>query len=393
MPGFSLLALPLLLLAAWAASLDRLAAQDRSGEILPAPERSAWPPADSIWVDAAGTPHVRRLPPPDDSALADEQLLADPSQLERANETPFAPAPVGVTSDLGGNSRRAPFTARMFWIPQQDLSNQPGELAMNGEEIRLGFPLRIAPEGIWLGLASVRRLEISTAAVLPDSGLPVPKQLWDIEVGTMHLRELANGWRAGGMLRVGSPSDQPFGAVRDVAVTVLGFLTVPAGPRDAWSFSLFYSPTSQIVFPIPGLAYRWRPNAQFQADLGIPFALAYRPTETLELTAAYRPLIDVEVLLRQSLGAAWSVYGGYRTVNDTFLLADRVNDRERTYLFDQRLLLGITRELGGRWSLDLSAAYVFDRHLFQAEKFSGTRRDELEIAPGVAGTLTLQWTR
>jgi hypothetical protein len=82
------------------------------------------------------------------------------------------------------------------------------------------------------------------------------------------------------MLRVGSPSDQPFGAFRDLTATLLGFVTIPSD-RDAWSFSLFYSPTSQLVFPIPGVAYVWRPSDQFQANLGIPFSLHYRPTETL----------------------------------------------------------------------------------------------------------------
>ena len=97
--------------------------------------------------------------------------------------------------------------------------------------------------------------------------------------------------------------------------------------------------------------------------------------------------------MRQSLGEAWSIYGGYRTVNKTFLLADRENDRERTYVFDQRLTLGLQRELGRGWSLDLSAAYVFDRQMFQAEKFSGSRRDELAIEPGLGGMLQLMWTR
>ena len=80
-------------------------------------------------------------------------------------------------------------------------------------------------------------------------------------------------------------------------------------------------------------------------------------------------------------------------MNETYLLADRLEDRERTYFFDQRLTLGVQRDLGRGWSLDLSAAYVFDRQIFQAEKFSGSRRDELTIDPGVAGTFQLLWTR
>ena len=313
-------------------------------------------------------------------------LAATPARRNRPRRT----LAINCPPPLGG---RSPFTARLWWIPQQNLRNQPGDLAMNGEDVEVAFPLRIAPDGIWLGLGSFQRLEISTSAVLPDSGLPLPGQLWDIEVGMMHIRNLDNGWRAGGMLRVGSPSDRPFAALRDMTVTLLGFLTIPSGERDAWNFSLFYSPTGQIIFPIPGVAYVWRPTPQFQANLGIPFSLDYRPTETLSVTASYRPLNNVQVLVRQSLGEAWSIYGSYRTVNETFLLADRLEDRERTYLFDQRLTLGMQRELGRGWSLDLSAAYVFDRQVFQAEKFSGSRRDELAIDPGVAGMLQLVWAR
>ena len=371
----------LTLFVVWSAGTGGLFAQGPLGDALSGLRPSNQPGVESVWFDDTSDPRFRRLPPPDDPSI-----VAEPQPFEGRNG-----GRLGVNSS--GQGDRAPFTARLWWIPQQHLKHQPGGLAMNGEEIEVAFPVRIDSDGIWLALGSVQRLELSTSAVLPDSGLPVPEQLWDIEVGTMHIRELANGWRAGGMLRVGSPSDRPFEALRDMTVTTLGFLTIPSGERDAWNFSLFYSPTGQIVFPIPGVAYVWRPTPQFQANLGIPFSLDYRPTETLTITASYRPLNNVQVLVRQSLGEAWSIYGGYRTVNDTFLLADRLEDRERTYLFDQRLTLGVQRELGRGWSLDLSAAYVFDRQIFQAEKFSGSRRDELAIDPGVAGMLQLVWTR
>lgn len=296
--------------------------------------------------------------------------------------------------DSGGpGSGRAPFKSQLFWIPQQALKAQPGNLAMSGEEVELGYPIRIDSNGIWLALGGVQRLDVSTSAVLPDSGLPFPNQLWDIEAGLMRIHDLGDDKQAGGMLRVGSPSDQPFGAWRDMTVTFLGFMTIPSGDRDAWSFSLFYSPTGQIIYPIPGVAYVWRPNERLQANLGIPFSLELKPTDSLMFTASYMPLNNVQCSLRQSLGESWSIYGGYRTVNETFLLADRENNRERTYLFDQRLTLGVQRDLGRGWSLDVSGARIFDRQFFQAEKFSGRRRDELSIDSGVAITLQLIWVR
>lgn len=381
MSRISLLALHRMLWAACLAGSGWGLAQEPLGIVPPAPDPDCVASGQPAWLDGVSEPTLRPLPPAAGPFVADDPQLATSPDHSRPD-----------TGSLGDASR-APFTARLWWMPQQDLKHRPGDLAMNGEELEVAFPVRIDSDGIWLALGSVQRLEISTSAVLPDSGLPVPNQLWDIEVGTMHIRHLADGWRAGGMLRVGSPSDQSFAAVRDMTVTLLGFLTIPSGQRDAWSFSLFYSPTGQIVWPLPGVAYVWRPSDQFQANLGIPFSLEYRATKTLRVTASYRPLNHVQVLVRQTLGDFWSIYGGYRTVTEAFLLADRVDDRERTYIFDQRLTLGTQRDLGRGWSLDLSAAYVFDRQIFQAEKFSGTRRDELAIDPGLSGTLQLLWTR
>ena len=325
-------------------------------------------------------PLLDRLPAPEDEFAVG---ISSTGRIPRSRSMSGGPP----------ESERSPFKSRLFWIPSQNVQGQPGNLTVSGEEFDVGYPLRIDDDGIWLALAGVQRLDINTNVALPDSGLPVPNQLWDIEGGVMHIRNLGGGRKAGGILRVGSPSDQPFEAFRDLTVTFIGFLTIPAREQDAWSFSLFYSPTGQIIFPIPGVAYVWRPNDRLQANLGIPFSLEYKPTDSSVFTASYMPLNNVQVLLRQSIGESWSVYGGYRTVSETFLLADREQTRERTYLFDQRLTVGVQRELGRGWSVDFSTAYVFDRQFFQAVKFSGSRRDELAIDPGIAATLQLMWTR
>ncbi len=368
----------LTLCLSWSALAGGVFAEEQLHVSAPFQSLEIQPAGQLTWLEDSSVPRFQSLPQLDESILGEPARSVD------------SPPDRRLGADYGG---RSPFTSRLWWIPQQKIRNQPDYLAMNSEEFELAVPLHIAPNGIWLGLGSVQRLEINASAVLPDSKLPVPDELWDIDVGAMHIRTLENGWRSGGMFRVGSPSDRPFTDLRDLTVTLLGFLTVPSGEYDAWNFSLFYSPTGQIVFPIPGVAYTWQPTPQFRANLGIPFSLDYRPTESLTITASYQPLNNVQVLVRQSLGKAWSFYGAYRTVSETFLLADRLRGRERTYLFDQRLTLGLERQFGREWSVDLSAAYVFDRQMFHAEKFSGSRRDELAIDPGVAGMLQLVWTR
>ena len=88
------------------------------------------------------------------------------------------------------------------------------------------------------------------------------------------------GWRSfatlGGTFLFGSASDKPFHAGRDLTLMAILFATVPArNDRDDWSFSLFYSPTSQLPYPLPGIAYVWKPDETFEAKIGLPAGLEW----------------------------------------------------------------------------------------------------------------------
>ncbi len=290
--------------------------------------------------------------------------------------------------------KRAPFRSQSYWIGAQDVRRQPGDWSQAGQRINLAAPISIAPEGgnLWLATGSLDRTSISTTAVLPDSGLPVPDDLWKVQAGAMNLRDLENGWKTVAILTVGYASDQPFASLRDTTLTAVGAVEMPRGERDAWSFSLFYSPTSQLPFPIPGVAYIWRPNDQFTANLGVPFSLRYRPTEKFSFEASYFPLTNVNLLARRELTDAWRLYGGYQVVNETYWLADRTDRNELFYLFDQRVTVGLQRSLFAGLSLDLSAGYVFDRQAFRARGFSDDRRDDIGIDPSAFGALQLSWS-
>jgi hypothetical protein len=108
---------------------------------------------------------------------------------------------------------------------------------------------------------------------------------------------------------------------------------------------------------------------------------------------AYRPLTAVNLRASRSLGADWNLYARYEVVNETYWLAERTNSQDRLYLFDQRAAFGLDRNLPAGFRLDLSAAYVFDRRIFQAESFSDNRSDVLDISPGPAISLMLLWSR
>ena len=321
----------------------------------------------------------RRLPPIDQE---EEFRFAPPTERVRPNR-----------AGMAGGDQRSPVRASMFWMPAQSLTTQPGELTMNGESLNLAAPLWLEEGNVWLATGGLQRLEIGSSAILPDSQQPLPEELWQTSIGAMHFRDLDNGWQVGGIFNVGSASDEPFGGLRDMTVAVIGFLNVPSGERDAWNFSLIYSPTSQLPFPIPGVAYVWRPNDALTMKIGVPFAIDYQATETLSLSASYVPLTNVQLLAKQRLGEAWCLYGGYEVTNDTYWLSERERDDDRLYFFDQRLKVGLQRDLLWGLKADVSAAYVFDRQIFQSDSFTGDRRDEIGIDPGLMGSLMISWAR
>ncbi|TWU30225.1 DUF6268 family outer membrane beta-barrel protein [Bythopirellula polymerisocia] len=288
---------------------------------------------------------------------------------------------------------RSPVSSRAYWFPVQNLRSQPGDWSQAGTELNLAAPLSLKPGNIWLATGNVEYMSINTMAVLPDSQLPVPGELWNIGLGVMNFRELDNGWDSGTIISIGSASDRPFAALRDMTATAIAFVEIPHGERDAWNLSLFYSPTSQLPYPLPGVAYVWRPSETFTANIGVPFSLNYQPTKTFTLTASYFPLTNFDVLAKWQLNDYWSLYSSYRVVNETYWLDERLDKNQRFYLFDQRVSLGARRKLFAGLSLDVWGGYVFDREVFQSESFSDNRQDEISIDPGFLGVVQLSWSR
>jgi len=333
------------------------------------------------------SPRVAQLPAVEfnleEDTFASEPIAdADPGIVRRRRRNPFgSAAPVS----LGG-----------FWAPNVPVVRQPAQMAMNAQFARVAFPLLppVENEPMWLGIGRFGRLELATDAILPDSGKPVPSQLWLIETGLTHIRPLDNGGTIGGTFLFGTASDEPYAAGRDLTLMAIAFLNLPARRLDdEWNFSIFYSPTSQLPYPLPGLAYVWRPDDTLEAKIGLPAALEYRPTEDWEFSVAYAPLVNVNAVARRRIVDGLSAVAFYRTDTQIYFLADRVNDDERFFVFDQRAAVGLEQTLGSGFTLEAMASYLFDREIFQGTNFTSGRIDVVEFDPGLGLSLQLLWRR
>ena len=76
---------------------------------------------------------------------------------------------------------------------------------------------------------------------------------------------------------------------------VNSMLRVPQGEHNAWIFSVSYSPTSELNFPIPGVAFSYNPSPQFHANIGVPFHMTWRPTDDWQFQASYMLIRTIHV--------------------------------------------------------------------------------------------------
>jgi len=358
----------------------------------PAGERAA--PTDSAGEDSDAAPPV--TPP--------ERLALLPPIEFNLEEDTFASEPIADADPQASGRRQggppfgaaAPISLGGFWAPATHVVGQPTALGMNAAFARVAVPLLPPAEGepLWIGIGKFGRLELSGGAELPDSAVPVPEDLWLVETGITHIRPLAGGGTLGGTFLFGSASDRPFAAGRDLTLMAIAFWNTPAAnDRDEWNLSVFYSPTSQLPYPLPGLSYAWKPDDSLEAKLGVPAAIEWRPDDRWTLSAAYFPLVNANVEARRRINGGWSLLAFWRTDTQIYFLADRSIDDERFYVFDQRAAFGVERVLGSGFSLEAVASWLFDRELFQGTNFTSGRIDVVEFDPGPGLSLQLLWRR
>ena len=340
-----------------------------------------------VWIES----DVIALPAPEPP----DMLVIDPLYGEPSARTGPQAEPGGL--DLGGRlnllsqAERAPFRLFANYAPRQSVRNSNESLSANSVGGQVAAPLRIYTDGIWLATASFKTTELSTNAVLPVSGTPIPERLWDIRTGMFFTRKLRNGWTVGGLFNFGSASDEPYNSVDELTFTSIGFVNVPARDQDTWDFSFFFSPTSQFPVPIPGLAYHWRPNDQFQAQIGLPASVVYTPNESFVFRARYTPLTDVLVEMRQAIDRDWGFFARYQVTNENYFLAGRA-DRDLLFTqFEQQVAAGIYFNFENGFTLDLSAGYLFDRRFFLDTDFDLNSPDLVKVESGPIFTAQLIW--
>ncbi|MEZ6141410.1 MAG: DUF6268 family outer membrane beta-barrel protein [Zavarzinella sp.] len=283
---------------------------------------------------------------------------------------------------------------RATWYPSQPITQSPAEMSLFRQGISAGYPIWREENDTVLLMAGVRNTQFSTSAILPDSRKPFPDELWAIDTGIMYIHKFDNGWSGAVRASLGSASDKPYDSMDEINLNFFGFLqTQVSNDTDYWIFSIFYSPMGNLTFPIPGIAYLWKPSEQFNMSIGIPFSIKWTPIEDLTLTFSYLPVININARANYRVRDGFELYGGFEWLNEAYFLADRSERRDRFLVFEKRLITGIRWDLCPHAVLDLNGGYAFDRYFGQGQNLFSNMRDRLDIGSGafVGANLIVKW--
>ena len=274
------------------------------------------------------------------------------------------------------------------WFPEQALSGTPYSIGLTKAGIRVGAPLWRKGSTMLMLTTSAHETWFSKSAssgaaplLLPNTGLEFPDQVVNVSLGTMLISKFDNGWTGSVGFNVGSASDEPFHSTRELTFGANGMLLIPRD-RNAWMLSLFYAPTSQLWFPIPGVAYRWSPSDELAVTVGLPLSIRWKPFENWQLDATYIPVTNFNAKITRNLGERAALYAGYFAVNESYLLADRVEYRDRFMIFEQRVATGLLLPLAKHLSADLSGGYAFGRYFSEGQNVLGQSGNRLNLGSG-----------
>jgi hypothetical protein len=268
------------------------------------------------------------------------------------------------------------------WFPDQPVAGQPTNLGFFREDLSLSAPVWRTPSDQLTLRASVRDENFHTLAILPDTGQPFPANLWNAQLGGSYTHRFENGWVASGMLSVGSASDKPFHSINEMTVGVNAMLRIPSGEHNAWLFTLSYSPTGQLAFPVPGVAYFWQPSDQLFATIGLPLRIVYRPLDDLVFDVSYMLLTTVHAGAIYRLAPPLYLHAAFDWQNESYFLADRADTQSRLFYYDKTLSAGVRYIINHHAALDLTGGYVFDRYYFEGRQLSDSHFNRIDVGDG-----------
>ena len=254
---------------------------------------------------------------------------------------------------------------------------QGNPVVINQGKVSLTTPVWTSGEKTFTSTVSAGTVKINERVLTPDND----------KVGELHRMELSGQYarmtETNGMtgLRValGSAGDKPFHSARELIFSVNAFYAPPGEVKDShWIYTLSFFNNNGFAnyIPIPGFIYLYK-NETFTGMFGLPF-LNFQWTPVKPWLISFSWFITN---LKSSVSYVFSdttqMSLGFSINQQTFLREGRDELRDRLFLNDKRIYLGLRHAFSKDLSLELQSGSSFDRSLREGRRFNDTewRRD------------------
>jgi hypothetical protein len=282
--------------------------------------------------------------------------VAAPSELSPKGVPGFA-----VLGTLGLLPASVPTLSYSGWVtPRQ----APGTV----EQQRLTIQVPVYQDGrdAYSLSAGASWLRFGAEQALSGSGIPVPEDLWKIELGGSYSRRLESDALLGGRVSLGSASDQPFASFDVVTVGLSAYYSWAVSERSRWMLTLLFSNNNPIIdyVPIPGFVYAYQ-TPTFVGLFGFPFSsLSWRPSGPWALTFSFFGLtINSEVTYGDP--RKFQLFTGFSWVQQSYLRENRPSSKDLFYYDEKHLPIGVRFPITRSLRSELSAGYSFSRSVYE----------------------------
>jgi len=222
-------------------------------------------------------------------------------------------------------------------------------------------------------------LNIDSDARLSGSGRKLPGDLFNLNATLGYRRWFKEDWMVGGLLQVGSASDELFNSGDELYLKGTAFLSIPHLKYTSWL--LFLNVDTDRDWPVvPGVGYAFPLSRQAYAVVGIPVVAAGgKIGERWEFGAAYIPLRDATASLKYAWTERLKTGVSFDWKSQYFNRADRRDDDDRIELNDKRAAASIAYGFTERMELGLEGGYAFDRRFGEGEDWDDRDDNKIEL--------------
>lgn len=206
-------------------------------------------------------------------------------------------------------------------------------------------------------------LHLDKPVVLKDTNTLVPDDLYRSELSLQYAHKLEGERHIGARLSMGYANDKPFNGWRDTAMSFTGSYAYPGTEKSYWVLTLFASNNSSFVpnyIPIPGFLYLYK-GEKFSGMFGLPVSVfQWRPVDPWTVAfSLFGSNLSTDVVYGSFSSIQY--FTGVSWTHQSYMRADRVRKKDRLYISEKRIYVGLKTPVFIPISAELQAGQAFDR--------------------------------